>query len=78
MNPARENHINDNLKSELINKIVNRIEVMELNQTDAAKLMKTTQPRVSALKQKRFDEFRVDVLIEYAFYMGLQVSLDIH
>jgi len=41
------------------------------------KTAKITQPRVSALQKGKINEFRLDMLIDFALRPGLHVSIDV-
>lgn len=65
------------LRAELMNAIAVEIERDGLTQTAAAKRLKISQPRVSALLRGKIDEFRVDTLIDLAHRLGLRVSISV-
>ena len=46
-------------------------------QADIAKRLKTTQPRVSALRKGKINDYRLDMLIDFAIRPGLRVSIDV-
>jgi predicted XRE-type DNA-binding protein len=48
-----------------------------LTQTEAAERLGISQPRVSALIKGKFEEFRVDALVNMSLRLGLYVSLEI-
>ena len=50
------------LKSNLMDTIVEKIHDLRINQSEAAKIMKVTQPRVSNLKNGRISKFSYDML----------------
>ena len=50
------------LKSNLMDTIVEKIHDLRINQVEAAKIMKVTQPRVSNLKNGRISKFSYDML----------------
>jgi len=68
---------NMKLRSALMMAIAARIEKESLNQTEAAKKLVITQPRVSALMQGKIESFRLDTLVNMAHRLGLQVNIDI-
>jgi predicted XRE-type DNA-binding protein len=49
----------------------------KLKQNEAAELLHITQPRVSALKQEKVNDFRLDTLVDIANRLGLHVSIEI-
>ena len=63
------------LRSTLMMAIVERIAAEGLNQTEAAKRLSITQPRVSALVKGKIEEFRLDTLVNLAHQIGLHVSI---
>ena len=64
-------------RSALLMAITGRIKQEGLNQTAAAARLNISQSRVSALMNGKIDNFRLDTLINLAYRMGLQVSLQI-
>jgi predicted XRE-type DNA-binding protein len=68
---------NMKLRSSLLMTITTRIEHEGLNQTQAAKRLNITQPRVSALMQGKIEKFRLDTLVDFAHRLGLQVSIEV-
>ena len=50
------------IKSNLMDTIVEKIHDLRINQSEAAKIMKVTQPRVSNLKNGRISKFSYDML----------------
>ena len=65
------------LRSILMIKVTEQIELRQLKQKQAAELMQITQPRVSALLSGKINDFRLDSLVDMAHRLGLQVSLDV-
>tara|TARA_B110000967_G_C18767334_1_gene501117 strand:+ start:713 stop:991 length:279 start_codon:yes stop_codon:yes gene_type:complete len=65
------------MRSELMIAINNKIAKDKLNQSDAAKCLAISQPRVSALSQGKIDSFRLDTLVNFAHRLGLHVSINI-
>ena len=68
---------NMKLRSALMMAITARIEKDELNQTEAAKKLAITQPRVSVLMQGKIESFRLDTLVNIAHRLRLHVNIDI-
>ena len=68
---------NMKLRSSLLMTITTRIEQEGLNQTQAAKRLNITQPRVSALISGKIEKFRLDTLVDFAHRLGLQVSIEV-
>ena len=65
------------LRSALMIEIAERIKEQDLTQTQAAKILHITQPRVSALLKGKINEFRLDSLIDMAHRLGMQVSINV-
>ena len=65
------------LRSALMIEIAERIKEQGLTQTQAAKILQITQPRVSALLKGKINEFRLDSLIDMAHRLGMQVSINV-
>lgn len=68
---------NMKLRSSLMIAINEHIEETGLTQTEAARVLHITQPRVSALTKGKIEEFRVDTLINMAHRLGLHVTMKI-
>lgn len=65
------------LRSKLMMEINKYINNHKLKQTEAAKLLRITQPRVNALMQGKINEFRLDSLVNMAHRIGLHITLRI-
>lgn len=65
------------LRSTLLMNIVAKLGEVASSQTEAATILQTTQPRVSALKQGKINEFRIDMLVDFALRLGLDVSIKV-
>jgi predicted XRE-type DNA-binding protein len=65
------------LRSATMIEITEKIAAMGLTQTEAAKLLTISQPRVSALLQGKISKFRLDSLVDMAHRLGLNVSIRI-
>ena len=65
------------IRSALMMQIVLKLNEITENQAEAATLLKTTQPRISALKQGKINDFRLDMLVDYALRLGMNVSIKI-
>jgi predicted XRE-type DNA-binding protein len=65
------------MRSELMIAINNKIAKDKLNQSDAAKYLAISQPRISALSQGKIDAFRLNTLVNFAHRLGLHVSINI-
>ena len=68
---------NFKLRSALMNDIVLKLAEVADSQKEAAIILKTTQPRISALKQGRINSFRLDMLVDFALRLGLGVSINV-
>ncbi len=62
------------IRSELLASIETAIKQQGLSQKELAKLLGATQPRVSDLLNGKIDQFRIDMLVNYAFKLGLDVE----
>jgi len=65
------------LRSTLLMNIVAKLSDVANSQKEAATILQTTQPRVSALKQGKINEFRIDMLVDFALRLGLDVSIEV-
>jgi len=63
------------VRSDLMIKIQKLIASRRLKQTEAAKVLRITQPRVSDLLRGRIDLFSTDMLIDMLARMGVRVRL---
>ena len=74
-NPVKRENLK--LRSLLMGEINSKIDEVRMTQKELAKLLKTTQPRVSALRQGKVSAFRLDMLFEFSVRLGLNISLKI-
>lgn len=65
------------LRSILMIKIAEQIELRQLRQKQAAEALQISQPRVSALLGGKINDFRLDSLVDMAHRLGLHVNLDV-
>ena len=65
------------LRSALLIAINEELTGRGLKQKETAALLHITQPRVSALKQGKVNEFRLDTLVDIAHRLGLHVSMEV-
>ena len=65
------------LRSKLMIEINAMLDKGGEKQADIAKRLKTTQPRISALRKGKINEFRLDMLIDFSTRLGLRVSIDV-
>lgn len=73
--PIRQENLK--LRSQLMIEINAALERKAQTQADIAKLLATTQPRVSALMKGRINDFRLDMLVDFATRLGLSVSINV-
>ena len=73
--PVRRENLK--LRSEILRVITETLKERELTQQQAAELLECTQPRVNALMQGEIDEFRLDMLVDFAHRLGLHVSIEV-
>lgn len=64
-------------RSELMMAVRGKIEGWKVNQTEAARRLGLTQPRLNDLMRGRIDKFSLDALINLARPAGLAVQLKI-
>jgi predicted XRE-type DNA-binding protein len=57
--------------------ITETLKERELTQQQAAELLECTQPRANALMQGKIDEFRLDMLVDFAHRLDLHVSIEV-
>ena len=60
------------LRVDLMVSIVKHLEAQGWTQAEAAKRMGITQPRVSKMKKRKWDEFSLDMLMMLAIRLGLR------
>ncbi len=65
------------LRSKLMIEINAKLDQDGEKQADIAERLKTTQPRISALRKGKMNDFRLDMLIDFATRLGLRVSIDV-
>jgi len=66
---------NMKLRSALMRELKNHLDRTKMNQTEAAKLFRVTQPRVSDLMRGKISVFGLDALVNMATAAGLRVEL---
>ena len=64
-------------RSELMIALRSKIEAWKISQTDAARRLSLTQPRLNDLMRGRIDKFSLDALVNLAGRAGLSVRLEI-
>lgn len=65
------------MRAELMIAIEKMIEDKHLNQTDAARVLKVSQSRVSDLRRGKTEKFSLDMLVTFAARMGKAVELKV-
>ena len=65
------------LRSAALIEITEKLAGMNLSQTEIAKILSISQPRVSALMQGKIHKFRLDSLVDIAHRLGLSVSIQV-
>jgi predicted XRE-type DNA-binding protein len=65
------------LRSAALIEINEKLAGMNLSQTEIAKILSISQPRVSALMQGKIHKFRLDSLVDIAHRLGLRVSIQV-
>ena len=73
--PVRQENLK--LRSALMMEIAEQIKDRGLTQTQAAAVLRITQPRVSALLKGKINEFRLDSLVDMAHRLGMHVSINV-
>ena len=73
--PVRQENLK--LRSQLMIEINAALDGKAQTQASIAKLLATTQPRVSALRKGRINDFRLDTLVDFATRLGLSVSINV-
>jgi predicted XRE-type DNA-binding protein len=65
------------IRADLMIELTKLIEAQALTQTEAAKVLGVSQPRVSDLMRGKIDRFSVDTLIEMLGHAGACVSVSV-
>ena len=71
--PVRRENLK--LRSQLMSEINAKIDEGRQTQKELAELLETTQPRVSALRKGKINNFRLDMLFDFSVRLGLNLSL---
>ena len=69
--------MNMKLRAQLMDKIRDRVEAEGWNQTQAAKHLGVTQPRISDLYRDKLSQFSLDMLVNMLAALGDEVELTI-
>jgi predicted XRE-type DNA-binding protein len=64
-------------RAELLDKVSTLIENSGLSQSEVAKKLGITQPKVSMLVNGRLSEFGTDTLLHYLFILGCEVKIHV-
>jgi len=73
--PVRRENLK--LRSQLMSEINTKINEGRKTQKELAEILKTTQPRVSALRKGKVSRFRLDMLFDFSVRLGLNISLNV-
>jgi len=65
-------------RAELMLRLQDHLRKRKLSQSEAARLLKVTQPRVSDLMRGRIDLFSTDMLIELLGRLGARVEVTVN
>jgi predicted XRE-type DNA-binding protein len=68
---------NMKLRATLLSALKDHLEKLNLSQTEAAKLLGVTQPRISDLMRGKINLFGLDALVNMAVAAGLHVEISI-
>lgn len=68
---------NMKIRSDLLITVNQKINSEGFTQTQAARILGVTQPRISALSQGKIEQFRLDTLVNFALKLGLHVDLHV-
>jgi predicted XRE-type DNA-binding protein len=71
--PVRRENLK--LRAQLMSEINAKIDESRQTQKELAAILETTQPRVSALRKGKINNFRLDMLFDFAVRLGLNLSL---
>ena len=63
------------LRSQLMTELIDRLDIAELKQADAAQRLGVSQPRISDLMRGKIHRFSVDMLVTLLGKMGAEVRL---
>lgn len=73
--PVRRKNLK--LRSQLMSEINAKIDEERKTQKELAKILETTQPRISALRKGKVSGFRLDMLFDFSVRLGLKISLNV-
>lgn len=69
--------LNLKLRSQLMDAVISRIKTEEWNQTEAAKHLGVTQPRISDLFRGKVSQFSLDALVNMLACLGSDIELTV-
>jgi predicted XRE-type DNA-binding protein len=72
-----EESANMTMRSNLLIALQQKVKSWEVTQTEAARRLGVTQPRLNDLLRSKIDKFSLDMLINLALRGGISVRLDI-
>jgi predicted XRE-type DNA-binding protein len=72
-----EESANMTMRSNLLIALQQKVKSWEVTQTEAARRLGVTQPRLNDLLRSKIDKFSLDMLINLAIHAGISVRLDI-
>jgi predicted XRE-type DNA-binding protein len=75
--PEQNQNIDAKIRSDFMTSLIFRIEQWNLTQSEAAKRLGITQPRLNDLLKGKLSKFSLDALLSLAVNAGLQVELTI-
>lgn len=70
--------VNIEVRKEIIEALIARINANGWTQAEAAQRLGVTQPRISHLANRQADRFSVDALLNMAAAAGLQIHISVH
>jgi len=65
------------LRSELMSRIERFVKRSSLTQTEAARALGVTQPRLNALLKGKIDQFSLDALVNMLAHAGMRVEMKV-
>jgi predicted XRE-type DNA-binding protein len=72
-----EEAVNMTMRSNLIIAIQQKVSAWKVSQTEAARRLGVTQPRLNDLLRSKIDKFSLDMLVTLASHAGIVLRLDI-
>jgi len=65
------------LRSDIMSQIIEIVRAKGWTQAEAAKMCGTTQPRISALMNGKFNDFSLDALVKIAGHLDLDIDISL-